>query len=484
MMRYSLLLFLYISTAVKSLAQTNHALNGSRYAGSLGMYQQPASTLSSADTIDFSLASFHFNNFTNFIKFGYAPLLSKNPTIALEPSQGDYPRELKTNLNLNLFSLKYKVNPKTAIGFGVNLRSMINANTSHYNLSDSTNDIIYFLNQNKNSLPFYGKGITSNWIEYVANISRNLIDNRIFLLNIGTNLRMNRGLAGIVGSLGNFQYHKYVYAGVDAYEITNADFLYGYSTTLTSWDKTLRFKENYRTLRGNMKTGASLDIGAEILIKKDKDADWFYEGLDYDYSWKLGLSFVDLGYAKYEYFPESAQSSGMKQNITPEILVDKFFGVVSNISQFNDSLSTVVENFEHLRGNFNIYQPTRLNLNIDHKLTSFLYINAAMSLPFSLVSQSNHYVLKDIPFISITPRIENRNFGVYLPVSFNTKTQWHVGAALRAGPFMVGLNNLNIFNNNTNLQNIGGYFSLIFRFKKQPPRERFNFLECVKRVLK
>lgn len=481
-MRVSLFLFLISILAAPTFSQTHHALTGSRYAGSLGMYQNPASTLSSADTTDFSMANVHFNTYTNYINFGYAPLLSKNPEITLKPSIGDYPRELITNFNLNLLSFKHKLNQKTSIGFGINLRSLININTSHYNLTDSVNDILYFIEENSKSLPFSGSGATSNWLEYVANISRNIIDNRKYLFNIGANIRMNRGLAGVVGSLGNFQYRKYNFLGVDSYEITNADFMYGISATLASWDNTLAIKENFRNLKRQMKTGGSLDLGAEILIKEEKETDWFYEGLDYNYAWKIGLSLIDLGSAKYEYFQESAISSGMKQNITPEVLIDKFFGVVTNLANFNDSIATVVEKFEHLKGNFNIYHPSRFNINIDHKIHPIIYINAALSLPVSLVSNS-HYVMKDIAYLSITPRIENRNFGLYLPISYNPKTNLNVGAALRTGPIMMGLNDLHIFNNKTDLQNVGAYVSFLFHFRKHIPKEHFDFLRCTRKTL-
>jgi hypothetical protein len=481
-MRISVILFSFLLLDAPTFAQTHHALTGSRYAGSLGMYQNPASTLSSADTTDLSIANLHLNNYTNYINSVYAPLLSKNPAISIKPSIGDYPRELITNLHLNLLSFKHKLNQKTAFGFGINLRSMININTSHYHLTDSTNDIIGFIEENSSSLPFSGSGATSNWLEYVGNFSQNIIDNRKYLFNIGANIRMNRGLAGVVGSLGNFQYRKYNYRGIDAYEITNADFMYGISTTLASWNNTLTFKENFKTLRSQMKTGASLDIGTEILIKDDKASDWFYEGLDYNYRWKIGLSLIDLGFAKYEYFSESAISSGMKQNITPEILIDKFFGAVTSLADFNDSIATVVEKFEHLKGNFNVYHPARLNTNIDYKIHPFIFINAALSLPVSLVSNT-HYVMKDIAYVSLTPRFEKRNFGMYLPISYNTKTTWNVGAALRAGPIMLGINDLHVFNNKTDIQNIGTYVSFLFHFKKHIPKEHFNFLKCTKKTL-
>jgi hypothetical protein len=91
--------------------------------------------------------------------------------------------------------------------------------------------------------------------------------------------------------------------------------------------------------------------------------------------------------------------------------------------------------------------------------------------------------MKDIAYLSVTPRIENRNVGFYLPISYNPKTTWNVGAALRAGPIMLGLNDLHVFNNKNDLQNIGAYVSFLFHFRKHVPKEHFDFLRCTKKTL-
>ncbi len=480
---YSHILCLLAFQPYSTFAQTHHALTGSRFAGSLGMYQQPASTLSSVDTIDFALLSPQFSNYTNFIDFGYAPLFKKNPEINLQPTPGDMERDLITNINMQLFGFKYKPTTKLAVGLGMNLRSMFNLHTSHYIMSDSVTDIIQLFQQNKKSLPFKGNGLASGWIEYVANTSYNLVDNRSFILNIGTNLRMNRGLVGLVGAVDSLEYENYTYYGVDIFKITNEKFLYGYSTTISTWDNTLTFKENVNRMMKKVKTGASLDIGTEILIKKDKDSDWFYEGLDYNYSWKLGLSVTDLGFTKYEYYPESATTAGMKPNMTPEVLVDKLLGLTSDIRSINDTIATIVERFQKLNGNFKLFLPSRFNINIDHKITPQLFLNADASFVANLHKNKSEYVFKDISYVTLTPRYEKRRFGLYVPVSFNSKTKWNIGAALRMGPLIVGVQRLNTFNNSNDLQNTSAYFSLLIRWKKRVPKPNYDFIKSPRNVL-
>ena len=467
----------------KISGQSNFALTGSAYAGSFGIYLNPASSISSKDSIDISLPSLQFINNTNFVNFGFAPLLSKNPNLTIEHSKGDYDRDLIANLKISLIGVKYKISPKTAIGFGMNLRSFINIQTSHYNFTDSSTDIFSFLEQNTGSLPFKANASSSNWLEYVGNISHNLIDKRRYILNVGANLSINKGLLGLAGSLDNLQYRKYKFLGTDVFEATNADFVYGYSANAMLWDNTLKPTQNVKNIIRAGKTGASIDLGAELLLKNSSESDWFYEGLDYNYTWKLGFSILDLGFAKYEYFSESAKSSGMRPNMTPDVLLDKFTGVIENIADFNDTLSTVVSNFENLKGNFKIYHPSKFIINVDKRISNYLYINTSVAVPFSIVNRSTNYVLKDVAFLSITPRMETRRFGLYIPFSYNTKTQFHLGVGLRAGPLLFGVNNLNIFNNSQSLQNTSGYLSLLFKWKRKEKKINYNFLRSPKLVL-
>lgn len=445
------------------------------------MYQNPATTIASKDSFDFSIASLSINNYTNFIQFGYAPLLRRKPIVTFEFTEGDFARDLITQLNLSLLSAKYKINPKTAVGFGVNIRSMVNLHTSHYNLTDSATDIISFLGQNSGSLPFNGNAASSNWLEYVGNFSYNLIDNRRMILNVGTNLRVNRGLLGLAGKIDSLEFQKTNLFGNDLYTVTNADFIYGYSTTATAWDNTIKFRDNVRNVMGETKWGASIDLGAELLIKNESD--WFYEGLDYNYRWKIGFSILDLGFANYQYYPESAKTNGIRDAMTPEVLLDKFVGVTDNIASFNDTVSTVVESFTKLNGNFNIFHPTRLNLNIDRKITDHFFVNASVNLPFSMVNRNANYILNDMGVISITARYERDRFGIYLPVIYNTKTKLHVGAAVRMGPLIVGLNNLNVFNNDLSLQNTSGYLSFLFRIKPRVNKPNRDFIKSPQKVL-
>ena len=116
-------------------------------------------------------------------------------------------------------------------------------------------------------------------------------------------------------------------------------------------------------------------------------------------------------------------------------------------------------------------------------VTDHFFVNASVNLPFSMVKRNANYILNDMGVISITARYERDRFGIYLPVIYNTKTKLHVGAAVRMGPLIVGLNNLNVFNNDLSLQNTSGYFSFLFRIKPRVNKPNRDFIKSPQKVL-
>jgi hypothetical protein len=58
-----------------------------------------------------------------------------------------------------------------------------------------------------------------------------------------------------------------------------------------------------------------------------------------------------------------------------------------------------------------------------------------------------------------------------------------LGAAMRVGPLVFGMNNWKIFNNNTDLHNQSGYLSFIFRFRIKEKKPNYNFLLSPRKLL-
>ncbi|MCG7860604.1 hypothetical protein MD537_26730, partial [Flavihumibacter sediminis] len=89
-----------------------------------------------------------------------------------------------------------------------------------------------------------------------------------------------------------------------------------------------------------------------------------------------------------------------------------------------------------LSGDFRIWTPTRLVLNVDRFISSAFYVNAELSVNvINLLGDQRLYV-RNMNAIRLTPRWETRRLGAYLPFLYNAQNQFWVGAALKVGPLL------------------------------------------------
>jgi hypothetical protein len=179
---------------------------------------------------------------------------------------------------------------------------------------------------------------------------------------------------------------------------------------------------------------------------------------------------MDIGRNNFKYGSRSRVGSGVKAGITDTVLENKFL-VVESFDQFNDSLATIAASFGRLSGQFNIYQPTRMVINVDQHIIHNVFLNMELTIPVvPLVPKKLRYI-KDMNLLAITPRWELKSVGAYMPVSVNTRGQVWVGGAFKAGPVLMGTHNLsNLFGKNK-MQSGGFYIALTIRPGKKYDRQ-------------
>ena len=132
-----------------------------------------------------------------------------------------------------------------------------------------------------------------------------------------------------------------------------------------------------------------------------------------------------------------------------------------------------------MQGVFKIYNPARAIINIDRFLNNNFFINAELSLNLhqQLVGESNLYT-QSLNFITITPRWEIKNWGIYFPMQYNIEHEFWIGGAFKAGPLLVGVHNwANIFTKKS-VQNGGGYIAIVIRSKENTKVRTDKRLNC------
>jgi len=461
-----------------SFGQQYQAVHGSNFAGSLGVMNNPASALSSPLPWDITVLGLQLKNSTNFFYIENYNPTGKDPQLAAWIQNGEYKRRLNTQFNMNLLNARIRTSNRSAVSFGMNIRSASLGGSSTYNFIDTILEPNTFLKVNMNNQPLEGFVMSSTWAEAYGSLALNLLDKKGFLWNAGATIKTNMGLAGIHAAVSNGQFKEYVRPVYNLYEVTTVDLNYGYSANLDFWDPAASTQSNLKRYKSQSIGGMSLDLGMEWIIKDQRNIELFNNRSQYNYTWKFGLSLLDFGYANYKYGLESVTTSGVKPNINGIALVRKFDSTITGLDVLNDSIQTVVGQFNAQTGEFRIHHPTRLVVNIDRQITDLIYINAELTIPVQ-ARPAGSMQTRDLNLLTITPRRENQKYGVYLPISITRDGSFWIGAAVKAGPVLFGFHRVPI-GTSTSYQNGGAYLAYTISPSEKLRKPKGKIIKCPK----
>jgi hypothetical protein len=292
--------------------------------------------------------------------------------------------------------------------------------------------------------------------------SRTLWDDAYGRLNGGITLHAQRGLSGAFAQLANGSVNRTVQDTLTIYSLKAGTAKYGYSSNWDSWHSNRSTGANLKDLFAQSRAGAAVDLGLEYLIKT-QDLPTYGQGDDYyDYDWKIGVSLMDLGANMYHYGSQSRTVSNPKSNVS-DLNLNQKFNYVSSLHDFNDSLGTIVNQFSALRGNFIIWNPARLVVNVDKQLPEHFALNTELTLNLGQNNKGKRFFTKEITLFALTPRWETKSLGGYLPVTVTTDGRVWVGGAAKVGPLLFGVHNWATVFSKTKAANGGFYLALVIR---------------------
>lgn len=158
-----------------------------------------------------------------------------------------------------------------------------------------------------------------------------------------------------------------------------------------------------------------------------------------NYKLKLGLALTDLGSIKYE--KNLANSGGYKIDITGTEKLDlEELGnqPIDDIKTYLDGKPNFFTPQNSSGNNYSVSLPTMLNFDIDYKLTGKLYINGATQMNLASSSQNKAFNNTYYNSYTVTPRIETKAFGLFVPLTYSALTEMNAGAAVKIGPLFLG----------------------------------------------
>ena len=478
---FGLLLFNY------SIAQNFQAINGSQFAGSLAPSNNPAAIVHVPYAWDITPFAAQVKQSTNAFKINNYSFLSSPKNITIDAENGIKKRFVFTNQGTRLLNARFTLTTKSAIAFGASIRSFTYARASNSNWQDTAYSLADYLKINLDKVPLSADAAASNWAEIYASYAQTIYSNANKILNAGITVNYNRAISGGYGVANNINYVPTV-TTKPGYLLTTGSLQYGYSANFDKIDSNKTSAANRKLFLQNSHYSLGADIGFEYIIRTEQDINLDNDLVnDFAYDTKIGLSIMDIGSNKYSFGSRSSIASGVLLGITDTLLENKF-NTVTTLNNFNDSLAGIAESFQQMSGDFYIYKPTRLVINVDQHIAANFFINAEITLPLLTIVANNSTFIRDMNFIAITPRWETKSFGAYLPILFNNRQQLWVGGAFKAGPLLLGTHNLaNLFSKNS-AQTGGLYLAVTIRpgkvYNRQDNHSQNNMSPKIKRAIR
>jgi len=453
--------FFVLICTFRGAAQDYQAINGSPYAGAMGAANNPASIVSTPYPWDITVFSVQLKNTTNAVTFSDLSYISHKDTVGYKWKSGFLKRNGAVNYNVHLLNVRLNLGRNQAISFGANLRGYASARSSNVNYNDTLQNMNQFFDINQGTT-YEAQVVGSSWLELYGTYARTIWDDAYGRLNAGITLHAQRAISGAFAQLYNGSVNRNVVDTLTYYSLAAGNIKYGYSSNFDSWHSNQSTGENLKDLFKQARAGAAVDLGVEYLVKS-QGLDVSGEGDDYyDYDWKFGLSLMDLGANIFQYGSESRAAGNPKTNVSDFDLNEKF-DFVNSFHNFNDSLSTIVNSFDALRGRFIIWNPARAVINVDKTLPEHFALNTELTLNLGGNNKGKRLFTKEISLFALTPRWETRNLGGYLPVTVTTDGRVWVGGAAKLGPLLFGVHNWATVFSKTKVQNGGFYLSLVIR---------------------
>ncbi len=407
------------------------------YAGSTGMFYNPASIADSRYKFDmeiFGLSNRIDNNWVQidndaiFKWFRWKEVDFKNNYLTLATESGN--KYAILNIEARPLNFMFSYNSKNSFGFGTRVRGVVN-------LDDIPEDAatLAFNNNNVASLMkhhvFENMGqMAVSWAEYGFTWGRVLLDEQSeHFVKAGVTAKLLQGIGAI------YLYEKYLEYNLidpDTATMVTADIYFGITGNMNDM---LSYKFESKPALGldlgvvyewrpNFKKFQYDMDGKQDLWRKDQNK----------YKLRVGLSLLDLGSMKFQ-----------KQYNSGNFLIDT--PLVNLALLHAESMVDLADSINRLFGTqdknsyFSMRLPTTLNLNIDYHVIKGLYVNLAGRLAFN---QGNAHIEKVhyLNNITLTPRYESRWWGVNVPVSYNQAGLMNFGIGLRMGPIWVGSSDL------------------------------------------
>lgn len=400
--------------------------------------RQPTSILGGGLRYDVSIIGFQQSFSNNFIGIRRSALFSESGTAWDSDSfrenytvtrNNDRDKNASFNAEIPGISFTMQIDGFNAFSVGVRARNI----TWAHNFSPEFAELLY----NGLDVPDLWTRLKDQnadlqslgWTEYYGTYSRKILINEEHSIRVGGTMKLLQG-----------QFAGYFYLEDLDYEFLN-------DSVFNIYDTYIRYG-----LSGNPPfdgSGEDFNYGfnGKATFGFDFGAEYEYAPIDKvpsssknpchqaPYLLKAAFSITDIGAIK---FPKSELTGDYYANATNIDIGDL---APESLEGFDSILNTFFTELPS-SANFNYQLPLSINANLDYNIGKGFFANFDMIL--SPRRNSNIAKVQYVSRFQLTPRWDSKWFGAYMPFSINTQGNFGLGLTLRAGPLIIGTNDLTV----------------------------------------
>lgn len=454
-------------TAGGASAQDFYGLQSSNYAGVLGIYSNPANIADNRMKVNVVLTGLNFHTENNYVGIkrsainggrfaafspkGYesgswdstrreSAYYWKN-NFAVNNNQFD--KSVYSAARLVLPSFMISINQKNSIAFNWSVRNYINIDGISPQLAKLMYEEFVYpslwvtqLNNKKLSIQ------QQTWAEYGLTYARVINDEGPNFLKAGATAKLLQGLSAAYLFVENLNYQ---FNTDDTLSLFKSDVAYGHSSNYDF--NNVNSPSDFYKFQSFPGVGFDLGVVYEWRPEHEKhryDMDGetnLWRKDQNKYKLKASLAVNDIGRIKYS-------KGSLSNDFTADINRWNISDIeINSVHQF-DSTMTAKFGTRNSSRTFKMSLPTSINAQVDYHIYKPFYINLAANI--ANLSQKREAKVHDFTTIALAPRFDHKWFGVTVPLMYNTLAVRRgaavlVGTMLRAGPLVVGTNDLGGF---------------------------------------
>lgn len=351
---------------------------------------------------------------------------------------------------------KYKEEHKNALAFTWNVNSVVNINylsqklarISYWGVGFKADSLEKFDYTRLNEKDFTAQVLS--WADYGITYSREIMNTGNHYLKAGGTIKLVLGLVSVNAGLSNLQYRFQNYDTISIYDTKGyldvSQFVptaRDYNENNSSANPAAYVRNLFKPGNGGISAAGDLAVVYEWRPKRDRyqyemdNRSWYDVGKSL-YTLQAGFSMTDLGRIRFKrseysyefninredwYVKDFEPNDGL-QSISDTILITEGFVIAENSSS---------------KPYYGTWLPARFNFWADYNPVHFFGVHAMASVaPRMNRERSVHHVTT----FTVTPHIDWKCMGLYLPLSHSVRGNTNLGATLRIGPLIVGTQDL------------------------------------------